>query len=191
MVKRVFVAVNLSLEASGFIEKKLDELKRKTLPIEKNLRFVKSYNWHITISFLGYQDVIEMPKIMEAVKEITLEFFSPTIVFKRITYGPNVYNPRMIWLLTSDETSLNLGEIKNVFENNLERKGIKFKRENRPFNGHITLARINISRKKLKLPSIEETINFEFKAKSLDLMESILKRNGAEYNFLGKFGFKE
>lgn len=161
------------------------------LSIEKNLRFIDPQNWHITISFLGYQNSAEVPKIMEAVKEIASAALSPKVIFDKITYGPDTYHPRMVWLKTTNETSLNLGKIKKNLEDNLEKSGIKFKRENRQFSGHITLARMRFYDKKLKLPIIDEGNNFEFYAKSLDVMESALKRGGAEYSLLGKFDFKD
>lgn len=190
MFQRVFVAFNLPPEVVSFLEEKVDELKRRMLLFEKNLRFVTPENWHITISFLGYQKSTEVVKIMSLVENVASKLTAPKIILKKLTYGPVAYKPKMIWLKTSEETSLNLGKIKKTLEDNLEEASIKFRRENRPFSGHITIARIS-NWGELNLPPLEETINnLEFRPESLDLMESYLKKTGAEYRCLGKFSLK-
>lgn len=106
----------------------------------------------------------------------------------------------MIWLTGSKETSKILGEIKNKLEDELIKNRVQFKKENRGFNCHLTLARFSLSQINTDQTQINADIcenlrsnlresAFAFYAKSLDLMESRLKRTGAEYEILASISF--
>lgn len=103
----------------------------------------------------------------------------------------------MIWLTGTKQTSKILGEIKDKLEDELVKNGVRFKRDKRPFNGHLTLARFQFNFGKSNLPKLDnikevglpDIENLSFTAKSLDLMESRLKRTGAEYEILQSIDF--
>ena len=100
----------------------------------------------------------------------------------------------MIWLVGTKETSKILGEIKNHLENELVKNGVKFQRENRPYNAHLTLARFPSAPINADTISINQFLNqhksvLSFQAQSLDLMESHLKSTGAEYEVLTNLAF--
>lgn len=126
------------------------------------------------------------------------------IEFERLILAPPNKPPRMIWLTTTKETSQILGKIKNNLENNLIKNGVRFKRKNSGYNGHITLARfanarigVNIiARINADITSANQRINqrksaLVFNAISLDLMESHLKRTGSEYEILTSIKFSD
>jgi len=104
----------------------------------------------------------------------------------------------MIWLTGSKKTSEILGEIKNELEDELVKNGVRFKKENREYNAHLTLARFQPNPRKFNLPKLTNIKevgflnieNLSFVVQSLDLMESHLKRSGAEYEILAKVDFK-
>ena len=91
----------------------------------------------------------------------------------------------MIWLLGDNRASKLLGQIQNELKKQLVSEGVNFKLEYRPFTAHVTLARFKDVVK--PLPKIEQDFTLEFTLKSLDLMESVLKRSGAEYQIMSKF----
>lgn len=189
MKHRLFVAVNLDEGAKKSVEKFVNELKaRMPWEFSRNIRFAPAANWHPTLSFLGYHDDADIGAIMEAARKTANEFSALKISFVGAAYSPRKGRPRMIWLLTDKESERELAEIKSVLEDNLEDIGVRFRRETRPFTGHLTLARFGADISMDELPSIEERgISFGFQADSLDLMESELKRGGAEYTILQKF----
>ena len=194
MRHRVFVAINLDEKTIIEIAELIDECRKK-LPrgIENQIRFLPPENWHITLSFLGYQDEADIEKI-KAVLEETAKGYPSTssgnnlfeVRFERIIWGPLERTPRMIWLLGDGSTSKKLGEIKNRLEDILETNDVPFDRETRPLNAHITLARFDMRLPQPK-PEIEKAVELRFEAKSLDLMESQLSRGGAQYTILQKF----
>ncbi len=100
----------------------------------------------------------------------------------------------MIWLTGSKETSKKLDEIKNHLEDKLIESRVKFQRENRPYNAHLTLARFPSAPIKADTISINQFLNqhksvLSFQAQSLDLMEAHLKPTGAEYEILASLTF--
>lgn len=186
MRRRIFVAINLEPQALNMIERLAHDLG---LTVNHKARFVSPQNWHLTLSFLSYQDETATIKISESIQETASRFEAPPIALTRLLYGPPGRTPRMIWLLASKETSLRLNEIKQALEDELDRRGVVFKRENRLFSGHLTLARFESAAKISDLPKIDKEINIASGSESLDLMESELKRGGAEYAIIQKFNF--
>lgn len=155
-----------------------------------DVRFLSPENWHLTIEFLSYQDDNSINLITKAITDTVQSFEAPIIEFEKIIYGPAGKTPRMIWLVGSAPTSEALSEIKDVLEKNLFEYGVRFRQEARKFNAHVTLARFE-SAKLDTLPPLEVLFTKSFEAESLDLMESHLKRSGAEYALLSRFDFKE
>jgi 2'-5' RNA ligase len=181
MLRRVFIAINLP-----------ESLKEKLAKFEKNFpelpaKWVKKENLHLTLVFLGYLKDFHLEKVKEIVKE-TVKDFSPFSVFlKKVCFGPpKTLPPRLVWVeLEKNEVLENL--VKKLQEKLKENK-IPFVVENREFLPHITLARI----KKWEFqrmepeerPRINEIIKDSFEVKSVEVMQSHLKRSGAEYTIL-------
>ena len=192
--KRLFVAINLPEE----IKKNLFCFKNRYLEIPA--RWTKKENLHITLYFIGYVSEKNLEKIRKALKEITLNNYFFELSFVRINYGPPESKiPRMIWV--SFNESKNLLKINQEIEKNIsEIKLENFMIEKRNFSPHITLARIRqMDFKKMnpeELPKIDEEIGppaggLTFNVCSIELMESNLKRTGAEYKILESFSLKQ
>lgn len=191
-MKRLFIAINIPPEVKKRIEEIAEGLKVRFLPPE---------NWHLTLVFLGYQPDEAINPILESLKETVKNFPEPTVEFEKIILVPANRPARMIWLCGSKETSKILGEIKNKLEDELVKNGVRFQRESREYNAHLTLARfsptqINADIKQIgaDIISVNQRSNqhksaLSFQAQSLDLMESYLKRTGAEYEILANLTF--
>lgn len=194
---RVFVAINLPSEIKNKIEQRIAGLQEKNLPAR--FRWIRPENWHLTICFLGDQKPEHILVIEKALQETVLNFSSPLINFESLSYGPQ-NKPYMIWLNTCKETSRKLSLIKEFLENKLFEFGLNFKRENRKYNGHLTLAR---APRNSQLSNLEEQFSLnnkvllKFTPSSLDLIESTLirstrsRRGGAEYETLLSIKFNK
>lgn len=188
MKKRVFIAINLPSEIKNKIGKEIEGLKKKFA--FQVLRFSKPQNWHLTISFLGYQDENSLNLIVQALQEVVSNTEIFPLELEKIIYGPPNTKPLMIWILGTPEGSKTLSVLKNKLENKLEELGVRFKRENRQFIAHLTLARF-LDYQNKNLPAIEKDISWQFEAATVDLMESFLKRTGAEYEIMAKFKLQD
>ncbi len=187
MRHRVFVAINLDDKTLDSIQNLLKEC-RKSLPraIEKQIRFLPRENWHITISFLGYQEEESIERIKFALREVAQKLPAFSVQLEKLIWGPPGSAPRMVWILGTKQSSLEIGKTKTLFEDELDKNAVPFDRETREFNAHVTLARCDL-RLPQPRPRIEKDANLPFRAKSIDLMESHLSRDGARYTVLQRF----
>ena len=200
---RLFIAIPLSKEAIKFVAQELEDIKRKFTPRDK-IRFMPEKNWHFTLVFLGQQNESAPAMVEGALKDALFGINVPNIEFEKILYGPigktpargearqgrRDKPPRMIWLTTSAETSKRLNIIKTKIESELEKTNVRWQKESRPYRGHLTLARLE-PKPIETMPNIERGFSFNYQALSVSLMESTLKKSGAEYNTLAEISFTE
>jgi RNA 2',3'-cyclic 3'-phosphodiesterase len=154
---RIFIAINLPEEIKDELVKYQD--KYFDLPA----KWTKKENLHITLEFIGNA----LDKDLEAIFKKTEDFALKTKPFKikldKISYFPDNNLP------------------KYVFANS----------ENSSRNLHVTLARISQWQWRQigpeDRPNVEENIDLSFEAKSIEVMESFLKRGGPEYKVLKSF----
>ncbi len=186
MKKRLFIAINLPEKVKHLIDAEIAEFEKK---MSHGIRFLDSHNWHITTTFLGYQEDMAIPDILKALEDSAPRLEAPEIEITSITYGPPGKSPRMIWLNGSANTSSAIAEIKKITEENFSNRNIRFDIENRKYNCHITLARFETNEVG-ELPPLDVKLNLKFTPQSLDLMESRLKRSVAEYDKLFGIDFQ-
>ena len=183
MKHRIFIAINLPEN----IKKELlsFQLKWPDLPI----RWVGPENLHITLAFLGYLSDEELLEIIKITKEVASRNESFSLNLKSICYGPpKKMPPRMVW--AEGEKSMELGKLQKDLEISLFSSSIKSLKEpeSRPYTPHITLGRIRQWEFRQiepeERPEVNEDISLNFEVNSIEVMESELKRGGAEYTIL-------
>ncbi len=175
---RVFTAISLPEE----IKKELLSYKGKWPDLPA--KWVKENNIHITLNFLGYVADEQIKDILGAVESVSEKYSLFYVKLNKVCYGPEKkMPPRMVWVKA--EKTDELASLKNDLDKALDNY------ENREFNPHITLARIRAwDFKKIEpeeRPEINQDIDLSFEVKSIKLMESVLKKGGAEYSILQSF----
>jgi 2'-5' RNA ligase len=191
-MRRLFIAINLPENIKRQIENFVSQIE-----IDADVRWLPPENWHLTITFLGHQPDEAMQNILKPIKEtVLLRGLGQKlkIEFDKIILAPPDKSPRMIWLVGTKETSRALAEIKNKLDALLRENGVDFKNDYKTYNSHITLARFqNLSNYKIPDSLINQLAirPINFTVQSLDLMESHLKRAGAEYEVLAKVDFSK
>ena len=186
-LKRVFIAINLPAEIKQELkteEQRINELFPFELQ-DKVVKWVPPDNLHLTLLFLGY---VTQPNLELTEKKMTeiLKNSKPfEIELKKIAYGPaKTASPRLIWVkIGLNKELLKLAHnTKQGIKTFLEPKGEK------EFVPHITLGRIKAWEwRKIdpeERPEIETSLSFNFVVSSVEIMESKLKRTGAEYKIL-------
>jgi len=184
MRKRIFIAINLP-----------ENIKKKLIDYQSNwpdlpVRWAKKENLHITLAFLGYLADEELPEVLKITKEITQKNQPFSINLNKICYGPRTGPPapRMVWV--EGEKSQEIGKLQKDLENSLLNSPVKLpeKPEVRSYAVHITLGRIKQWEFRAiepeERPMINEDIFLSFEVNSIEIMESRLKRGGAEYIIL-------
>jgi RNA 2',3'-cyclic 3'-phosphodiesterase len=180
MKHRIFIAINLPEKVketlSGYQEKWLD------LPI----RWVNPQSLHLTLAFLGEIEDQDLAEICRGLKNVALEHSPFFINLVQTDYDTGEEKiPRLIWAI--GEKSEKLSSLKKDLDGFLNKK-IGFTPERRDFFPHITLGRVKQWQwskiEPEERPEIKEDFFLDFEVKSIEVMESRLKKTGAEYDIL-------
>jgi len=184
--RRLFIAINLP-----------ENIKNKLIKYQKQwadlpVRWTIKSNLHITLVFIGYVNDDEMYEIINIVKKVSEQHEPFNINLEKIILGPASAKasagrlPRMFWV--EGENSSEIAKLKDNLENSLlssQNSGYK-KKETRSYKPHITLGRIKTGQwRKLDVqPKIDEKFEHSFLIETIEVMQSNLKRSGAEYSVL-------
>jgi len=197
MKRRVFVAIGIS-----------SQLKEEIAAWQKewnhlSVRWIKPENLHVTLIPPWYVGKIdELINLLKSCKNIVEPF---TITFREVMFGPSPKKPRLIW--ASGDVVPEIIALKSKLEEALSprhhvRRGqtwLAQKREKRPFLTHLTIARFK-EKDFTKFPAktlprtmsvrgLHDKIFWKEKVHSFLLMESHLRRSGAEYETLYSLNF--
>jgi 2'-5' RNA ligase len=199
MRHRIFIAINLPKEIKEVLIQKIKKIEESFNFYKEEfssgpIRWVKPDNLHLTLAFLGYVKDEDLPKIIEMVKEISKKHSPFSVNFLKISYSePKHKIPRMIWIVC--EKNKELFNLQEDLKKSLSSFGITDLETERDFLPHITLARIKKWEfRKIdpeEVPEVDEILNLSFEVKSIEIMESHLKREGAEYTILESYPLKE
>ena len=131
---RLFIAINISKRSKKLITKKINSLKNE---INKDIKWVKSDNWHITLKFLGEVKKRNLPKIkneISNIKDMKKFYFQ----INHLGAFPNLDYPKVIYFGINKGEN-NLINIHNQIEDKLV--ALNFKKDERNFTPHLTIAR--------------------------------------------------
>ncbi|MBU2564208.1 RNA 2',3'-cyclic phosphodiesterase [Patescibacteria group bacterium] len=175
MRRRIFIAINLPEN----LKKRLREYQEKWIHLDpKFIRWTRSSNLHITLSFLGYLSDDETYEICEIVKKAVKKHEPFNLIFQRIVLGPPNKKPRMFWLAGIENKEFS--DLQKSLNEAIA--GIHVKTSLvRP---HITLARFNSGLLEFLPELVSEEFKTQFSVDSIQIMQSNLKRSGAEYSVL-------
>lgn len=178
---RIFIAINLP-----------EDVKSKLLSYQENwpelpARWTTKENLHLTLAFLGNTSDQELEKVFKVMQEVGERHQTFPLEFTHIIFGPSPKNPKMIWVQV--ESSQKLLELQKDVETSLAQSADK------SFSPHLTLARLKAFQFRQmeteELPDVNEEISLSFKVTSVEVMESTLRRSGAQYTILQSFMLKQ
>lgn len=188
---RLFIAIELDenlKEKIGIVKERLE----KILP---QIRWTKPDTWHLTIKFLGETKKNKVDEIIKLCKNIMDKHSPFTIILKDISAFPNLRMPRVVFIDT--EIPEELEKIYEKLENNLVDLG--FKKEDRKFHPHLTLARIKDVKAFLKgwektiekIKELGREVHFKLEVKEIVLYQSILSSKGPTYIKIETFNLND
>ncbi len=182
MMKRTFIAIKIPL--SKITAELIHDIKFKLR--DEKIKWVESWNLHITLFFLGdtEDDLIEKVKkglfaILKDIKSFKLKC-SGVGVFK------NIHNPKALWF--GIEKSEKLNELKYTVDKLMS--SIGFKTEDKEFRPHLTIARTKHIKEKNLIKELvhhyqDENIQ-EIEVNEVLFYESKLTPKGPVYSVLTK-----
>ncbi len=183
---RAFVAINLPDE----LMVKLKEVRDSLASSQKDVSWVRPGAIHLTLKFLGDIETEEVDKVAEALFLASAGIKAFTLKAEGVGGFPNLKSPRVIWVGIRESPEL-IRLQKNIDERLFESG---FEKDDRPFNPHLTLARVKTPGAGRELGKrVEESkidIDVDFKADYFVLFRSVLSPKGAEYTELRRFDLK-
>lgn len=181
---RLFVAAdlpdNLKKEIAGGIS---------CVPPERGLKWVKSFQLHFTLKFLGYLEEDKVPQVKEYVAKVA--GMCPPLALRLDDCGafPRLAQARVVWLGCAGDT-VEMAELARGIDNKMTRLGVE--KEKRPFKPHLTLARSRDPRNVTgTVDALREWLTgrpaMDFLVGSAVLYQSILDATGPTYVRLEEF----
>jgi 2'-5' RNA ligase len=184
---RAFLAVDPPQEIfNGII--KIQERLRKA--IQGDIRWVRPEGIHLTLKFFGYVYESDIANISHVVKNNVANMKALMLNVTNLGAFPSVNRPRVLWLGIDGDTDA-LINLQTEIDAGFQDYG--FKKEDRPFRPHLTLARIKEPKGLVGLAETvtknEDYIAGSFTVSGLTLFKSDLKPTGAIYTKLAHFPF--
>lgn len=175
---RLFVAINLPEAERRAAHEATAPLRRGDLPV----KWVAEASLHLTMKFLGDVEAGQADAIASALDAAVAGVRPFEVGLGGIGAFPALARPRVVWLGVERHPALEL--LANDVERALQAFG--FDAELRPFQPHITLGRAKQGAPAAAFAKLEQLIGrvaYEGMAPvgSVDLMESLLRPEGAEY----------
>jgi len=179
---RSFIAVNLPAEIKYYLADLVDQL-RKINP-EQNIKWVNPDGIHFTLHFLGYLNQNQLDQIKKIINQSVFNRAAIDVELTELGGFPNLKRPRVLFVGCHE---INNQNILTQIQNNLgqELKKLKLDVDSRPWQMHLTLARLKIP-SPVHLPKLKIK-KLKFTVFSIDLMKSELHRTGAQYSIIEKF----
>ena len=175
---RVFIAVEIPEDLRAKIAHASEILERSGL-IKGS--FVSKENLHLTLKFFGNISEEDLEKVKNKLKEIHFHKFDART--EKIGFFPSEDYIKVIWMGVAAEE---LEMLHNLLSESL--KG--FKSEDKKFESHLTIARVNAIKNKDLLREKLKTLNVKSEKFSVDkfsLIKSELTSRGPMYRKISDF----
>jgi len=178
---RSFIAIEINQENRT----KIVEVQKELLKADAGLKFVKPENIHITLHFLGNQDIETLNQVISHLDSIFKTY--PPFEFQPQGLGafPSKGNPRVIWIGIGRGADI-IENIHTESKHLLQKIGIGL--EKRKYHPHLTLARKKPSKNRhLLIQLLNSYTPPEFKLQKCEeiiLFKSTLTPQGPIYEKL-------
>src|SRR5216683_5391306 len=148
-----------------------------------DLKPVERENIHLTLKFLGNVSTPRLSEIKSSLQQLAFPSFTAEI--KGAGAFPNLSRMNVIWVGVNEGWS----QVEQIYEQ-VEKllSSLGFRRENRPFSPHITIARVRSGKKRDEIANFLRHLSEEsFGTITVDrvrLKQSILSSSGPKYSTL-------
>lgn len=178
---RSFIAFELPEEMRQSISALLDRLRSFQL----KARWIRPENIHLTLKFLGRINPAQFEPVVRVMQDAVKGVAPFDLTAKGVGLFPGVNRPRVIWVGLSGRKEV-LIQIQGVLQDRLY--SIGYQKEDRPFQGHLTLGRFKERVNPMELSKALDALgSFEsppFVLDRITLFQSELKPSGAVYTTL-------
>jgi RNA 2',3'-cyclic 3'-phosphodiesterase len=201
---RTFVAVELEGHLHQAISRLQDQMKDqlqrelKSLPPDVRLQWVRPGSLHLTLKFLGDVEESRVQEICDALTNVAGISSPFALDVKGLGVFPDIRAPRVLWVGIADRHGCHgqLEQLMRLVGTLDEVLGtLGFPRETKPFQPHLTLARIKerpreIGKLFVHNGLLQRPVSLgTLEVKGFSLMKSVLKPSGSIYTRLCEASF--
>ena len=179
---RAFVAIELSDDAKRALTALIQSLRERRID---GLRLVRPEGIHLTLKFLGNIDASRVPRIADALTAASARHTPFRLTLAATGFFPNADRARVLWIGVGGDLRP-LRDLQRDVDETLATLG--FAAEKRPFNPHLTIARMRDSaaradrrRAANALAAYPLPHGIAISANAVSLMQSDLRPGGAVY----------
>ena len=184
---RLFISINLTPELLATLTDLQSQLKRQLA--SQPLRWARPEGIHLTLKFLGDTETGRIEEIVRALGQAVEPHRAFELSIGGLGCFPNQRKPRVLWVGMQDPDE-RLRRLAASVDDAMA--GLGWKRENRPYTGHLTLARVKKyanNRDKQALSELLSAVKVSDRlgllpVQSVHLMRSQLRPEGAVYTSL-------
>jgi 2'-5' RNA ligase len=185
---RTFIALELPPSLISSLAKVQEDIQSMGL----RAKWVRPGNIHLTLKFLGNINPADIDNIGGAMVDAVGNINTFNLVAEGIGVFPGIKRPRVIWVGLRGQVQ-SLFAMQRLLEDNLAALG--YKKEKRPFKGHLTLGRfkqsVNPNTIRRVLQEFGNLTIEEFTARRVIFYKSDLKPTGAVYSQLQQASFND
>jgi RNA 2',3'-cyclic 3'-phosphodiesterase len=179
MKHRIFIAISIPED----LQKSITELQIKLQKFDWPVNWTLAENLHVTLRYIGLIDTIQLLKINELIKKISVYSKSFSVSIHDYLILPDISAPHIIALKIIDNEKLL--DLQADIANAIEEQGIG-ESERFPFTGHITLGRMEPAR--MNFRGLKQVgYKSDFIVKSIEVMKSELTYAGPHYSMIESF----
>jgi 2'-5' RNA ligase len=184
---RLFVAIELPPNVRRALADHID-LVRAAVP-EAKASWVREENLHLTLKFLGDTELTRVEALSQAVQRAANAVGPFELSIESCGAFPPGGQPRVLWIGVEDSSG-HLASLHRILEDECARIG--FAREQRPFQPHLTIARIRSPRGARSLLHVHKEMNFDRETvvvSHLALIRSELRSEGSRHTVVARHQF--
>lgn len=184
--ERIFVGVKLPLEATTSLYHAYGGHQAEL----SGVKWEKQENLHITLRFIGDLSPEKRLELQEGLHQLSASVSPFETSLLRYSMFPQKGDFRILHCDVAEDHSQSFGRLQTRVDDCIASCGIEFRREDRAFHPHVTLARNRRSnRKAVKawIESLGEFNKIDFTVLHFQLFRSVLSKDGATYVELASY----
>jgi 2'-5' RNA ligase len=182
---RLFIAIELPAETRHTISEHITQLRQACPDVRAS--WTRADNMHLTLKFFGDVAVSRLDTLSQAL----IRAVSRTDEFDLVIEGCGVFPPRgkpnVLWIGISPQTAPACLRLYQAIEDECAQVG--FKRDERKFHPHLTIARLRHPAGARDLANLHQATQFEpiaLKVNSVCLIRSELSSSGSRYTVVAR-----
>lgn len=181
---RTFIAIELPEDLRARIVQHIARLRGQLPAVRAS--WSREENLHLTLKFLGNVPVANVPKVSDAVERATKAISAFELTLAGCGTFPPHGPPSVLWIGAGSEDS-SLRDLHAAIE--AELTGLGFPCESRPFQPHLTLARLRHGKGARQLAELHRSLEpapVKFAVSEIMVFRSELHRQGSKHTAISR-----